>query len=241
MFFICYNFNIIVLGDGNIKKISLVSIISLLFLVLSSVVAYYLKFKDLKNWTSLLIGVLIALFSGVLALTFKKIKITKYISLFLNAIALGFCIRAWYIYRSYDNTLLLMIAVSLLSLCYLWMFYLFLYLPFIEKYINVFFILYVILSLIGYVLLIIFTKTTWLSTFGYYMIVEISFIIGLCMTTDSIDELVKIMLLCSFSVFIVALIIAILMLGGDGIDFDFDLGIGGGNRSSPKKKKVKRS
>lgn len=187
----------------------------------------------------LTVGVSVAIFSGLLALIFKKIKFTKYFSLFLNAIALGFCIRTWYIFRLYDNSILLMLLISLASLIYLWFFYVLLFIPFFDKHCDLFMLFFIIASFIGYILLIIFTKTTWLSTFGFYMIVEIAFIIGLCMQTKSLDELMSTMLICSFSVFIVAVIIAILMLGGDGFDLDFDFGFSGsGKTTSPKKQKI---
>ena len=223
------------------KKISLVSIISILFLSLSSIVAYLLRFVDLgSKWVYVVIGVLILILSGVLAIILKKHKKSNYLCLLLSSISLGFLIRAWYIFRNFDNALWVMLLVSFACSIYLWIFYLLLYVPLFEKHYNAFTITFLILSFITYILVVCLTETTFVSTFGFYMIVEIAFIIGLCMKSQTYSQLMRNMVLCSYSIFIVAIIIIILMLSGDGADFDFsfDLGNDSTGLKSPKDKKV---
>lgn len=223
------------------KKITLVSLISILFLSLSSIVAYLLRYISLDSpWLYIVLGVLILFGSGVLAFLLKKYKFSNILCLLLSSIALGFLIRSWYIFREFDNPLWMMLLVSFSCAIYLWIFYLLLYIPFFEKHYGVFTIIFLVLSFLGYLLVIGFTETTFVSTFGFYMIVEIAFIIGLCMKSKTYSQLMRNMVLCSYSIFIVAIIIVILMLAGDGADFDFSFDIGGepNGLSSPKDKKV---
>lgn len=225
------------------KKISLVSIISIIFLSISSVVAYFLRYTSMDEWTYLVFGVFVLIISGVLAFVFKKSNFVNCLCLGISSIALGFLIRAWYIFRNFDNSFLTMILVSLACAVYLWVYYLLLYIPYFDKHCSVFTIIFIVLSLIAYIIVVATTETTFVSTFGYYMIVEIAFIVGLCMKSYTYSQLIRNMVLCSYSIFIVAIIIAFLMLAGDGADFDFDFDIGAdannNGLSSPKDKKVK--
>ena len=85
------------------------------------------------------------------------------------------------------------------------------------------------------------TKTSFVSTFGYYMIIEAAFILALCDSSNNYLELFRNITLSSYSVFIVAIIIALLMLE---TDFDFYVGnakIGDEAPKSPIRKKVNRT
>lgn len=224
------------------KKIFIVSLVSILFLSIASSVTYFLRYVDMDNLTTFILGIVITVISGVLFAIFHKQKIFTYICLLISAIGLGYLIRAWYIFRGFDNPLWMMLLVSLAVTLYLWVYYLLLYIPFFDKHCGWFTLGFVILSVVFYLIVMANTTTTYVSTFGYYMIIEIAFIIGLCLESNTIHELLKNMVICSYSVFIVALIIGILMLAGDGADFDFDFSLDGGDTSnfkSPKDKKVK--
>ncbi len=235
------------------KKILLVSIGSFLFLSVSSIVGYllrYLPFGGPKPPLFIGIGILVSavVFAIFSAEDFRSEKIQMPFSMrtpwnifcfLLSAVALGFCIRAWYLFRKFDNELWVMLLVSLSCVAYLWVYYLLLYLPFIERHVTAYTFTYVALSLIGYILVAALTKTTYVSTFGYYMIVEIAFLFALCMQTDSVRELIRVLTLSSFSVFIVAIILLLMICGGDGIDLDGSIFDGfGGGMESPKKKRV---
>ena len=227
------------------KKISLVSLISMIFLFASSICAYYLRYMNIASqWFYVVVGVVILFISGILAFAIKKSKVINVICMLMCSIALGFLIRGWYIFRGFDNALWVMLLVSFTCVIYLWIFYLLLYIPFFDKHYVAFTIIFIIVSLITYIIVVACSKTTYISTFGYYMIVEIAFIVGLCMKSRTYSELIRNMVLCSYSVFIVAIIIVLLMLAGDGADFDFDFDFGGGGdidtsgTNSPKNKKV---
>lgn len=207
------------------KKITIVSIMSFIFLTISSLVAYFLRYVDFNTaLTSLAIGLGILLFSGLIAIFAKKITGLNIICFLLSAVALGFCIRAWYIFRNFDNSFFVMLLVSLACIAYLWVFYILAHTYLCEKYFTVFFWLYFILSFIAYIFVVIYTQTTYVSTFGYYMLIEMSFIFALCAESTNVKDLIRALTISTYSVFAVAIIILLSMHSGD-LDFDinFDL------------------
>ena len=222
------------------KKITIVSIFSFLFLILSSLSAYFTKYLEITNpWIPLIIGVIILTISGIYTIFFRD-KISNIVCFTVNSIALGFCIRAWYIYREIDNSLLTMVIVSLICILYLWFFYLLLYIPAFNRNYEGFLIIFLILSIIAYIPLVIFTKTTYLSTIGYYTIIEMAFIFAMSSNDKTVGDLIRSIEVSTYSVFIVAIIIALIMLSEGNID-GFDLSIGGENGElvSPRNKKVR--
>ncbi len=222
------------------KKILLVSIGSCLFLAISSVAAYFLRYSGItQKWAMLGIGVGILALSGILAIFAKERTPLNVVCFILSGIALGFCIRGWYIFRKFDNGLPVMLLVSVACVAYLWVFYLLLYIPFLERHVTAYLLTYVSLSLVGYILVMAFTKTTYVSTFGYYMIVEIAFMFALCCDAYDMQELIRLLTISTYSVLIVAVIIALMMLGGDGFDLDGDI-FSGLSVDSPRQKKVRR-
>ena len=110
------------------KKISLVSIISILFFSLSSLVAYTLKFSTTENkWFFFGLGVVLILISGLISMFFHEQKTTNITCLIMNSVALGFLIRAWHMNCGYDNSLLMLLLVGFGTSLLIWLYYLFLY------------------------------------------------------------------------------------------------------------------
>lgn len=204
------------------KKITIISIITFLFFLLSSVLTYCLKIiVDLSKWKFLIIGAVLILLSGILAIIFeKKIYI---LCLVMNSIALSFMMRAWYLYTGHNNSLLIMILLAIMCVSYLWIFYGLIQIPFIERHIKGFAIIFVILSIIIYILIIIFTKTSFMSTLGYYSIINISFVICLCINAENFDDVIMNMMIASFSVVLVGIVIALIMLEVEIDSFDLDI------------------
>ena len=206
--------------------------------MISSTFAYFLRYLPITNaWIIVLIGIGILIVSGLISIISKKNILLNVLCFTISAVALGFCIRAWYIFRGFDNSFLTIFLVSLACVAYLWIFYLLTYIPFVEKHFNLFFWLYFIISFIVYLILVFTTKTTYISTFGYYMIIEMSFIFALCSECENMKELIKSLTLSTYSVFVVAIFIILAMSDGsdfsiDGIEF-IDI-----NKQTPKKKKV---
>ena len=224
------------------RKIAVVSGASLIFLIFSSIVAYMLRYTRWSGaWAYLLAGVGILLVSSLFALLGKESTPVNIACFFVSSVALGFCIRAWYVFRGFDNTLPVMLLVSVAAVAYLAVFALLGRIPLIKKHINLCVWIYIILSTIGYVIVIFTTNTTFVSTFGYYMIVESAFILAMVKSTDGFSGMVRALALSTYSIFAAAAIIALLMLAGDGADCDCggeccDCG-GCGEKEQKKKKK----
>jgi hypothetical protein len=75
------------------------------------------------------------------------------------------------------------------------------------------------------------------------MIIEIAFLFAMFSSSEDWRELVRNVTLSSYSVFFVAILIALMILSGDGADFDFDFDFSfdgldfGSSSSKPKKTK----
>lgn len=215
------------------KKFLTVSGLALLFLMVSSTITYLLRYTNLNQLTTLTAGAVMMLVNALLAFSVKKNIIGNAIAMFINAVALGFCIRAWYLYRGFDNSLWLMYLVSLVCVAELYVFYLLAHIPFINRHGGLFFWIFLLASVVGYVLLVIYTKTTYVSTFGYYMIVELAFVFALCCSEGGVADLFRAVTIASFSVLIVAVIVAVIMLSGDGLSLDGGAVGGGGKKKKP--------
>ena len=81
------------------KKITIVSAVSFLFLLVCSIVTRITLnvFDSVK--TPLMIGVFILTFSGLMALIIRESTAVNITCATLSAIAMGFVMRAWYILR----------------------------------------------------------------------------------------------------------------------------------------------
>lgn len=220
------------------KKIVTVSLLALAFLIVTSTVAYLLRFTDLNATVLLIAGAVVLVASAFVAHSVKENIVGNGICYIVNAIALGCCIRAWYLFRGFDNPLWVMYLVSLASVVELWLFYLLAKIPLFNRHAGLYFWLYLLVSLVAYILVVIFTKTTYVSTFGYYMIVEAAFIFAFCNDDEDFSDLFRSMTIASFSVLIVAVIVAFMMITeGDGFDLDFGgefVDIGGGKEKKKK-------
>lgn len=71
------------------------------------------------------------------------------------------------------------------------------------------------MTLIVYVYLIEHIQTTYLSTFGLYLIIQIPLIIVLCIKSEGNKILFSNILKALFSIFMIALILLIIMSDGD--------------------------
>lgn len=219
------------------KKLLLVTVATFIFLCLSAVTTYCLSFwTTLDAVKALGIGAGVFVASAVVALLAKKHISGNIVSSVLSAVALGFFIRAWYIYRDYSNQLWVIVLVSLACVAYLWIFYGLKSIPLVQRHSRLFFWIFFALSVVGYILVVVFTTTTYVSTFGYYMIVVTAFIFVLCYKSESVTDTVRHFTLATFSVLVVGIIVTLIMASGD-VDLDFlDFGAGGIDSKSKKKK-----
>lgn len=219
------------------KKLIQVSIVSFIFLLVASITAFGLSFVDYDRATIFLaIGIGIIVVSGIASIWGDKRTWLNAICFVLCAIALGCCIRAWYLYRGFENHLWILALVSLSCVVYLWIFYaLSLIKPF-QNHFRAFFWTMFLLSLVAYVLIVIFTKTTYVSTFGYYMIVEVSFMFPLYAKSSSNKQTFRHITLATLSVFVVAGLIAIFMASGEFDGAFIDCFTGTNNEEKKQKK-----
>lgn len=179
-----------------------------------------------------------AIASGVLlvgiAICFFKHRSAKIVAFFINAVAMGLYLQSWYINRGFHNSIWLMLGVSALAVAYMLVFALPLYIPAVNRHYGVYLTIFILLSLAGYVCLIIFTKTTWVSTLGYYGILQLSFILGSSFDCNDFDDEITALLISSYSIVVCAVIIVTIAAGGECCD-GCDCGGSGKDFSSPLK------
>ncbi len=211
------------------KKISLVSLASLFFLLLCSSVAYLLRFLTGVDATvSLLLGGGVLLLSGILCFFLRKSRGGNILCFFLSAVAMGALLRAWHLFRGLDNSFLTLLLVSLAAVLYLALFFSLTQIPLIRGSKHgrgILFLLFFLLSLGLYLYTVFHTETNYVSTFGYYMLLELAFLFAMARDCDTADDLIRNLTLSTYSVLIVALIAAgiafLAALGGD-LDCDCD-------------------
>lgn len=109
-----------------------------------------------------------------------------------------------------------MLGVAALAAAYMLVYVLPLFIPAVNRHYGVYLLIFVLLSLAGYVVLLCFTKTTWVSTLGFYGILQLSFIMG-CSFSDvsDFDDQVQVWLVSSCSLLVCAALILMAALGSD--------------------------
>ena len=243
----------------NMKKITIVSAASFLFLFICSLVARFTKvfFAGYKMTLPLVIGVVILAISGIIALIIRERTRVNVFCFVLSAVAMGFILRAWYILRDLDNSIFITVLISLGAVVYLWIYFALIHIPVVKESAGVtaaVTALYLLISVIIYIFLVVRTDTNFVSTVGYYAFIEISFIFAMSFEVNDRDELIRNLTLSTYSVLIVAIIVAVIALMAAAGDGDCDCDCGGcdgccdgcdcpsgsdGAKSSKKKRKIK--
>lgn len=219
------------------KRLGRMILASFLFLTVCSLVGYLAYYTKITNF-----WVMFGIASGVLALGiglgFVKHVSCKIVAFFINAVSMGFYLQSWYINRGFRNSIWLMLGVAALAVAYTIVFVLPLFIPSVSRHYGVYVTIFILLSLGGYVALVICTKTTWVSTLGYYGILQLSFILGSSFGCNDLEDEVRALWLSSYSIVVCAAIILLMVLGGDGCDCDGSCDCGGGDGiGSPLKNK----
>lgn len=211
------------------KKITAVSVASFLFLILCSAFEYILRDTITDQLLALILGIAILIVSGILAIFAGDAVWLNAICFSLSAVSMGILLRAWYINRGFDNSFGIMLLVSLAAVAYLWIFFALSRIPIFRESRNAyvaFATIYAIVSGVAYLIVMLNTKTTFVSTFGYYMIIELAFIFAMSLEVENPRQLFRNLTLSTYSVFIVAIGVAVAMLialvCGDGADCDCD-------------------
>lgn len=142
---------------------------------------------------------------------------------------MGFIIRAWYIQRGINNSILVMTLISLGCVLYLWIYFAIISIPVISESRGVCItvtVLYFIISILIYIFVVIGTTTEFVSTIGFCAFIEASFIFAMSFEVNTKEELIRNLTLSTYSVFAVAIIVAVIAIMaalGDG-DCDCDCG-----------------
>ena len=224
------------------KRVMITTLFCFLFLVVSSVTAFLLRYAN-----NIGIGAMFGIASGILVLGIllhvllrKKNKL-KLIPFFVNAVSMGAYLRSWYIFRGFDNALWLIVLTAALASAVILVFALFLLIPKIREHYGIFLLVFVLLLLATYILLVIFTQNTWVSTLGFYGIVALSFVLGLSIGANAETFPFSSLVWSSYSIAICAIIIAVIVLSeGDGLDGVADLFCVGDVSGSAKSKKRRK-
>lgn len=208
------------------KKVAITSIMSFLFLTISSITAYMQRNTESEAISVALFSIVILVISGFLSFFGKSFNYNNP-NIFINiicfigsAVALGTAIRAWYIYTGINNSLLTMLLISLICPIYLWIYYLFLRFQCCREHPIKYLIAFAIISVVIYIIVYSKTKTTFISTIGYYGLIEIAFIFAMIVRSDNIHELIRNITLSTYSIFVVVIITIVTIAGED----EFDLG-----------------
>lgn len=213
------------------KKISIVSFASFVFLFLCSSVAVLMENVFESAVSALITGVVILTLSGVIAFVIRERTIINMICFLLSSVAMGILIRAWYINRGFENSFSTVCMVSLATVFYLWLFFALSKIPFIHRSkaaYTILCVLYAVLSAVIYFAVMLNTETTFVSTFGFYMIIELAFIFAMSLEVNTKAELIRNLTLSTYSVFIVAIIAAVVIIAAAaGGDCDCDCGADG--------------
>ncbi len=128
----------------KMRKTAFVSMLSFVFLALSSICTWLLSsFSPPTPWIPLGIGFVILIISGAICLKFDLYTVTPYIVFVLNLFALSLCMKAWYDFRGCQVSLHNMLLVSLIVNAVLWIYYLLLFVPFFRKHFKSFTGLYI--------------------------------------------------------------------------------------------------
>ena len=222
------------------KKITFISILLFVFLALSGTCTWLLSsYHPSTPWIPLVIGLSVMCCTAIVYSFSGSFTILHCLVFIFNSLAFGLCIRAWYAYRGFQNSLYILLIIALLATAVLWIYYLLLFVPFIEKHFKTYTGVFVLSVAAIYLLVMIFTKTQFVSTVGYYMIIVVAFIFTLCKDTTHFRTVFKEIAFATFSILVVVLLIAILMMEGDDIGIA-EAGSSAVTSDSPKDRKMSR-
>ncbi len=232
------------------KKTAVVSLASLAFLLVASAVAVRLRgvFTEISH--VLLVGFGLLLVSGLTVLLSGRNIVINISVMTISAVAMGCFIRAWYMFRGFDNSFPVMALVSLAEVLYIGIFFFLLRIPLLrrsKKSRIALWVIYGLMSAAGYFFVMVKTHTTYVSTFGFYMLFELAFLFAMCLEVGSAEELIRNLAISTLSVFVVAavtiaIVVLVVMSGGDGCSCDCDdcVDCGGGDCGGGGKKKQKK-
>lgn len=224
------------------KKITIVSIFSFVFWILSSISAIIISHNyEYSALGLVLIGIVILALNRFVYFLLDDFGFSKYLTIIINAIAMGFCILGLFKYKEINISFLQMFLSSIICTVYLILFHVLLNIKLFERNFKKYLIIFLIISGLLFLYIIISNNSLLINTIGLYGFLAMAFIFVLSIDSKTYKELSKNITLATFSVFFIVIIILLGMLELDGADA-LDLGVEGGKDpeiSSPKNIKLK--
>lgn len=150
--------------------------------------------------------------------------------------AMGVYLRSWYKLRGLENSLWVLLLVAVAAAAVLAGYALLIKIRVLRLHYKWFLPAFCVLGLAGYVTLLVLTKTAWLSTFGFYGILVIAFILSLSEKETNADSYFNHLVLASYSIIVCAVIILIIALEGDLDVADFDFAVEAPDATKKEKK-----
>lgn len=205
--------------------------VSTAFLFVLSFTCWLIGFAKLSFWWNCGIGagILVAGIVALFTLAQFAMKTVKLTVTFTNGVAMGFFLRCWYINRGFENPLWLMLCVGLFASVYFVIFVLPLLIPAVNRGYTWYWVVFFAVSVVGYILLAVLTRTTWVFTLGYFDLLQLGFILSLSLDGEQTNGF----WVSSYSVMLCAMIVFVLAVCGDNCECCCDGFDGFGTVKSP--------
>ena len=196
------------------------------FYILAAVSCVFSRRLAIRNpWGMLGIGVLFLVLNAILLIPGKRYAFASSLAFFSGAVGMGFCLSAWHLYRGYRFELRFWLILAAAFAAAFFLILLISAIPGVTRRYPGFFYGILCGSASVYLILLFSTKTTWLSTVGFSLIPFFSVLYFMGKpphnAANEWQAYLRSLSLSTLSVFAVAVLVALLMLSGDGDIFDF--------------------
>jgi hypothetical protein len=211
------------------KKATLSSIATLVFLLLTSAVCFITKPFFSSFDVTILIALGIITVSAIVAFLIRKSNVMNVICFLVSSVAFGIAMRAWYIFLGVECDL---VRMAILSLGVALLFFIFgsiISIRAIREHKVVYIILivlYVLFDAFPVYLAIALSGNVYLSTIAFFLIATWGFILPLAVESDDATSFIRNLALATYSVMvaiIVIIIVAIALAGGGDVSDDGDV------------------
>lgn len=196
------------------KKVLKVYLAAFLFLEISSLVSYFIPNNYWSNaFVPLGIGVGFFVVSLIITAIAKQSenKILWLSIMAINGAGLGLLLESWYLFRGFDNPLWMMSLVSFAAASVIPVFCIVIKAPFIRNIYEGFFVFFLAACTVGYICLVIYTNTTFVSTLGWYLIMSTGFLFAISTEYDDDSFIFRRMAISTFSIVSVLIIVVIIL------------------------------
>lgn len=165
---------------------------SLMIFIVVPVCAYLLESaRFAEDDTPAFIGFGLIVAGGLLSAILHKCGLLNLIPLAVNSVGLGFCLRAWYIFRGFSNSLPVLLAACLIAWAFIPLFWLWSRIPVFDRHPALMSFIFIAPVTAVYCVLVFNTETTWLSTTGFCLIVAATVIFSMSLEANTPGDALK--------------------------------------------------